>query len=138
MDSSRSRDILLCTNEFFSLNRRNRAQQVKQVWLVGRPLPSQVQNEWDETIVCNSSRVVQDLVDSFLGLVRKGDLIVSHYVGNVNAIVFVNNVKLVNFCLAHLPWCTGVPWMKNYQAEKTDSVSEASYFSSKAHKTGLY
>lgn len=58
----------------------NRAQQVEQVRLVSRALPTQVQDKWDEAVVSNGSGVVQDLVDGLLGLIGECDLVVSHYV----------------------------------------------------------
>lgn len=50
-------------------------QQVEQRWTSWTSLPSQIQNEWDESIMSNCTRVVQKSVDSLLGFVRKCELV---------------------------------------------------------------
>ena len=50
-------------------------QQVEQRWLLWASRPSQVQDEWNETVVSSGLRVVQQLGDSLLGFVRQSELV---------------------------------------------------------------
>lgn len=63
--------------KLFSLNGRKGRQQLENTGLVGSSLPPQVQHKGNKAVVADVLGVIQQLVDSFLGVVRKGDS-VSH------------------------------------------------------------
>lgn len=54
------------------LHRGERRQQLDEAGLVGSRLPPEVQHEGNEAVVAQRLRVVEQLVDSLLGVVGKG------------------------------------------------------------------